>query len=285
MKDRKGNVTKKGNKIKVFILNFLFLVFLALFIYCGIRLYKWEMENRASNKALEDAINLVDIEEDMGDTVEQVNPPTTDSTESDYLSDYYYYMSYPFLSVNFSELINKNSDTVGWIKVNGTDINYPIVQSDDNSYYLTHAFDKSYNPSGWIFADYRCDLENLRDNTIIYGHNRHSNILFGTLLNALNQEWCENKENRIIQLSTETKNSVWQVFSVYTIDKDANYLNVYFKNKEEHLNYLNEMKNKSIYDFNTPITTDDKILTLSTCTMDSNGRVVVQAKLIKTTNK
>ena len=194
-------------------------------------------------------------------------------------------MSVPFLSVNFDELINKNNDTVAWIKVNGTDVNYPVVQTTDNSYYLTHAFDKSYNSSGWIFADYRCNMDEFRDNTIIYGHNRLNNTLFGTLLNATKKSWCDNKENRIINLSTKTKNTLWQIFSVYTIDKESKYLNVYFKDSNSYQSYLDTIKNRSTYDFGVPLTTKDKILTLSTCSNNTKYRVVIHAKLIKSTEK
>ena len=57
-------------------------------------------------------------------------------------------------NIDFNKLINKNPDTIGWIKVLGTDINYPVVQTNNNDFYLTHSFDKSYNKAGWIFADY-----------------------------------------------------------------------------------------------------------------------------------
>ena len=70
------------------------------------------------------------------------------------------------IDINFNELKNINNDVKGWIKVNGTNINYPFVQSKNNKYYLTHSFDKSYNSAGWLFLDYR----NNNKNTIIYAH-------------------------------------------------------------------------------------------------------------------
>ncbi len=286
MKYRKGTIQKEKKMKSIFLLNILFLLFLIIFLFCGVKLYYWQNENAKSKRLTDEVRDVVEIEEEKGDYVKYVNPPEEGKIDSSYISDYYYYMNIPFLSVNFEKLIEKNADTVGWINVNGTDINYPIVKSQDNAYYLTHSFDKSYNSSGWIFADYRCSLENLRENTIIYGHNRHNNTLFGTLLNTMEKKWCDNKDNRIIRLSTIKQDTMWQIFSVYTtIDKNADYLDVYFASKEEHQNYLDKMKNRSIYNFNTPVTTEDKILTLSTCTMDTKNRVVVQAKLLKITDK
>ena len=101
-------------------------------------------------------------------------------------------------NIDFNKLINKNPDTIGWIKVLGTDINYPVVQTNNNDFYLTHSFDKSYNKAGWIFADYiNKNLKNneLDKNTIIYGHNRQNNSMFGTLSNVFKEEWLSNKEN------------------------------------------------------------------------------------------
>lgn len=68
-------------------------------------------------------------------------------------------------NIDFNKLINKNPDTIGWIKVLGTDINYPVVQTNNNDFYLTHSFDKSYNKAGWIFADYI--NKNLKNNELV----------------------------------------------------------------------------------------------------------------------
>lgn len=89
------------------------------------------------------------------------------------------------INVNFNDLKKTNPDIVGWIKVNGTNINYPFVQSKDNKYYLTHSFNKSYNSAGWVFLDYRNNNTNNK-NTIIYAHGRTDKTMFGTLKKVLN---------------------------------------------------------------------------------------------------
>lgn len=186
-------------------------------------------------------------------------------------------------NIDFNKLINKNPDTIGWIKVLGTDINYPVVQTNNNDFYLTHSFDKSYNKAGWIFADYiNKNLKNneLDKNTIIYGHNRQNNSMFGTLSNVFKEEWLSNKENYYINFSTLNNNMVWEVFSTYTIEKEEYYIQSNFSSDEEYISFLNTIKNRSTYKYDVNISKEDKILTLSTCTNVGKGRTVLHAKLI-----
>lgn len=186
-------------------------------------------------------------------------------------------------NIDFNKLINKNPDTIGWIKVLGTDINYPVVQTNNNDFYLTHSFDKSYNKAGWIFADYiNKNLKNneLDKNTVIYGHNRQNNSMFGTLSNVFKEEWLSNKENHYINFSTLNNNMVWEVFSTYTIEKEEYYIQSNFSSDEEYISFLNTIKNRSTYKYDVNISKEDKILTLSTCTNVGEGRTVLHAKLI-----
>ena len=81
------------------------------------------------------------------------------------------------IDVDFTELKQTNSDVIGWIQVNGTNINYPFVQTNDNSYYLTHAFNKSYNDAGWVFLDYRNNDTNNRNIVTDSSHRIFANIL------------------------------------------------------------------------------------------------------------
>ena len=175
----------------------------------------------------------------------------------------------------------KNHDTVGWIEVKGTNINYPIVQTTDNNYYLHHAFDKSKNDAGWVYMDYRNDPVNFDQNTIIYAHSRYNGTMFGSLKNILNSSWYNNKNNYIIRISTPTENTMWQVFSVYTIEKESYYITTNFSTTESYNEFLKTIKNRSNVNFTATPNTNDKILTLSTCKDNFGSRVVMQAKLIK----
>ena len=189
------------------------------------------------------------------------------------------------MDVNFDSLLQTNPDTVAWIKVEGTKINYPVVQSTDNDYYLHHDYRKNDNMAGWIFGDYRDDFTNFKYNTIIYGHNMNNKTMFGSLPDAvLSSSWQNNPDNHLIKLSTPTSNSIWKVFSVYTIEPEVYYLKIP-ASAESHQEFITTIKNRSIYNFNTDVTVNDKILTLSTCDNLGTKRVAVHAKLIKIETK
>lgn len=193
--------------------------------------------------------------------------------------DYFKYLDVSMLDVNFKELKHQNSDTKGWIKVNGTNINYPFVQYKDNDYYLKHSFDKSNNKKGWVFLDYRNDIDDLSDNTIIYAHGLVNNAMFGSLRNTTKEKWYKNKDNYIIKIATENKTMLFLVFSSYNIEPESYYITDNIENDEARLNFYNDLKKRSIYDYGVNLNNNDKILTLSSC-YDNTKRMVVHAKLI-----
>jgi len=256
---------------------FLILIVLILITFiCAYQILKWyinKIDIEKQTKEIDEISELKEIEN--SDKLNIINPPT------DKENDYWDYIKMPFINVKFLELLKKNPETVGWIKVNGTNINYPIVKRD-NSYYLTHSFDGSYNKAGWVFLDYRNDLNNLSKNNIVYAHGRLDKTMFGTLKDALNTSWSSNKENHIISISSPNDNSMWQVFSVYTISTENYYTNTSFKNNEDYEEFLNTITNRSHYNFNVKTNVNDKIITLSTCHKNNTNRVVMHAKLIKT---
>lgn len=184
-----------------------------------------------------------------------------------------------FLNVSFDELLKKNSDTKAFLKVNGTNISYPIVQTTDNDFYLNHSFNKSNNKAGWVFLDYRNDIDALGFNTIMYAHGRTNQTMFGTLKNVLTKEWLSDPDNFVVRVSTPNENTLWEVFSVYSIPTEIYYLTTEFESADSHLRFIDTLLNRSIYNFNTSVNTNDKILTLSTC-LNDNYKVVLHAKLV-----
>ena len=108
--------------------------------------------------------------------------------------------------------------------------------------------------------------------------------MFGSLSKVLKESWYKDKNNHIIRISTETENTLWQIFSVYVIDTETYYITTNFINDNEYSEFLNTISSRSIYDFNTELSIDDRILTLSTCYSDTQ-KTVVHAKLIKKENK
>ena len=287
-KKKKEKSTPQNKKLSFAIL------FLSLSVYlvCVFLISRWYVQGLKIEYLSNDILNSTEIiekeETPSDDELEAVPPSEEDNTNEEdnsatsppvyYPNDYWDYMNVPFMNVNFNELLNKNSDTVGWIKIDGTKVNYPVVQSSDNDYYLGHAFNKSNNIGGWIFADYRVDFEEFGKNTIIYGHNMNNKTMFGSVPDMLKSSYLNNSDN-YIKISTPTSNTVWKVFSIYTIEPEVYYLKTNFKT-EPYENFLNTIKGRSIHNFGLDVTTDDKVLTLSTCDNTGTKRVVVHAKMI-----
>lgn len=179
-----------------------------------------------------------------------------------------------------ASLIDINSDVVGWLKVNNTNIDYPVVQAKNNDYYLKHNLYNEQDKNGWIFMDYRNSLYNMDDNTIIYGHNMYySGVMFGTLSRAYKKDWYSNPENQVISFDTMYESMQYQIVSIYKVSKTTDYLKTYFADEEEYNKYVQMILGRSIHDFEIDVQYGDKILTLSTCTGE-NERLVVHAKKI-----
>lgn len=271
----KKQVVKKRRRVKLWVWVVIATILLStVFISIG-KIILWQLDNNKSKGIKDEVDTIAEVDEiEDNENTELINEPT------DQNSDYWYYISFPLINVDFNELKKKNSDTVAWINVNNTNINYPIVQTSDNDFYLDHSYDKSYNEAGWVFLDYRNDSSFSDKNTIIYAHSRLDKTMFGSLSKTLKPEWYENKDNHIIRISNEKENSLWQIFSVYVIETESYYITTNFNSDEEYLTFLETMKSRSRYDFDTNLSASDRIITLSTC-YDDDRKTVVHAKLIK----
>lgn len=274
----KKSKLKQKKKVPLWVIITLFLLFFVILVIGLFLFYDWRKDNREIkklNKVLDEIVTVEDKEVPVEET-QFVNPPVEEKE-----SDYWYYVHLPFKEVDFTSLLDRNKDTVGYIHMENTNINYPIVSSGDNEYYLNHDFNKKSNKAGWIFLDYRNNLDNLSDNTVIYGHGRIDNTLFGSLKKVLTNSWQKNKENYVIRISTPKENMLFQIFSVYTIDAESYYITTNFVRPERKIKWIEDMKERNIAPINTEVSVEDKILTLSTCQNNNGKRIVVHAKLIK----
>jgi len=256
------------------------LVCAGMLVYNAVVLIRWSLDRKGilqETGEIEGVAGAEEIEDD--ENTELVNPPTGDS-------DYWYYVGLPLTNVVIGELKKINPDTVGFLSVAGTNINYPVVQTTNNEYYLTRSFKKAVNSAGWIFMDYRNDANFNDKNTIVYGHGRLDRIMFSTLKNILSTTWVKNKDNYVVRYSSEKENMLFQVFSVYTVPTESYYIQTDFVGESLYQEWLDVMIGRSMFDFGTSVNTGDKILTLSTC-KDNNGenKVVMHAKLIKKSKK
>lgn len=272
-------IVKKKRTLKLWVWVVISIFFLSIiFISIG-KIILWKLDSNSSKDIMNNINENISINEiNDNENTEIINEP------EDLTSDYWYYIKFPLIDVDFTELKKKNSDTVGWINVNNTNINYPFVQTSDNDYYLTHSFDKTYNDAGWVFLDYRNNSDFSDKNTIIYAHSRLDKTMFGSLSKALKEDWYTNKDNHIIRISTETENTLWQIFSVYVIETESYYITTNFSSNSEYQSFLDTIKSRSKYNFDAELSTNDNILTLSTCYSDTE-KTVVHAKLIKREKK
>ena len=186
--------------------------------------------------------------------------------------------------INFTNLKNTNSNFVMWLLVDGTNINYPIVQTSDNDYYLKRSFDHRYTTNGWPFLDYRNNVSMSDYNTIFYGHNLLNKTAFGSIANLFTNKWF-NESNHKIMLIFENKIYEYEIFSVYYSEVTDYYLKIDFASSKRFNDFLTNIKSKSVFNFNVDVSGDDRIITLSTCTDDNRGRKVVHAKLISEVNR
>lgn len=181
--------------------------------------------------------------------------------------------------IDFNALRLVNGDVKAWLVVDGTNINYPIVQTTDNDYYLKYNFKKKKTTNGWPFMDYRNSSDMSNDNTIFYGHNLLNKTAFGSIANLFTDNWLMNSSHKILVI-TESKIYTYEVFSVYYSEPVSYYLQTKFSSTESKLRFFENLKSKSEVAVSTNFIETDRIITLSTCTDDNKGRKVVHAKLI-----
>ena len=288
METRVNRNIKKKKKYKVKWNNVLTLLIittcLSTLLYSLTNMVTWYFDNKRTDKQIDEILKNTEIietpiEEEVGDN-NDTEEETDNTEESNKNNAYWNYMNMNLIYVDFNELKSINNNVKGWVQLNGTNINYPFVQAKDNKYYLTHSFDKSYNKAGWVFLDYRNNINQSEKNTILYAHGRVDSTMFGTLRTIFSSNWYKNKDNHVIKMSTEKENTLWQVFSVYRIKTTSDYLKTQFKNDDEYLSFLNMLKERSQYKFDTKFDKNTQIITLSTC-YNKSDKVVMHAKLIK----
>ncbi len=182
-----------------------------------------------------------------------------------------------------SELKQKNDEVVGYIYIDfgGTsdmNISYPLVQADDNLFYVSHAYDKSELRAGSIFLDYRC-YEDLEKNTVslIFGHNMQNGAMFHKLKYFRDEQYFNSAK-----ITVYTMDAIYNysAFSVYNTTTSTNYSNIYFDSPSEYLTFLGQIQTRSFHTKRLSFYESDKILTLSTCiNTTDDARLAVHAVL------
>lgn len=183
------------------------------------------------------------------------------------------------------ELQKENPDIIGWLEIEGTEINYPVLQDDNNEYYMTHNYKKEYTKDGSLFLDKDYNWELPSTNLLIYGHNNSNNKMFHNLLDYKDESFY--KEHSTIKFTTEKEDAEYEIIAVFYsrvyYQSETNVFRYYFfinaENEQEFNEYVENSKEASIYETGKTAEYGDQLITLSTCSYHTeNGRFAVVAR-------
>ncbi len=188
----------------------------------------------------------------------------------------------------YKNLLNKNKRLIGWVKIDDTNIDYPVMQTTDNEYYLDHNLNQEYDKNGSIFMDKDCDVLKPSTNLILYGHHMKSGQMFGGLSLYSDQSYYE--KHPCIQFDTIYEKGLYEIMYVFrsrVYSEDEIVFKYYqfidAQSEQEFDSYMNDMEGMSLYDTGVTAQYGDRLLTLSTCDyQEKNGRFVVVAKKVTT---
>lgn len=247
------------------------LVFLGVLVYSCMKIRAYQEDLRSGTEELEEIIVKAGIAEKPADTGARTKPKKVSDDLADELEE-----------IDFEALLEINEDVEGWLVCNGRIVNNPVVQAQDNSYYLLHSFMKKENRAGCLFMDYR--NESFEDkNVVIYGHNTTDRTMFGSLKDVLKEEfWEETGRDKIYLVDTDNCLRIYQIFSCYVVESEEYYITTSFKDEEEYSQFLKTIKDRSQRKCRVAVTKEDKILTLSTCygAAGAKKRLAIHAKEI-----
>ena len=212
-------------------------------------------------------------------------PQTKDDKKKDYLN--YYLIDGKKIQENMKDLYVQNTDFVGWISIDETSIDYPVMQCRSNmNYYLHRGYDKEYSGSGSIFANTASSISTPSDNILIYGHHMITNTMFHSLTDYENEDYY--KQHKYITFNSIYRTGTYEVIAAFRtkIQSDESEKFIYYnffdaKDKADYNDYIKNIKELTPYQMESTATYGDKLITLSTCAYHTkNGRYVVVAKRI-----
>lgn len=254
-----------SKKIRV-ILTF---VLLGIAAFAGWQIYLQQSEYQSGEKAYAELGQYVHHTDASVETsLTQLNPSESETRDDPKPADN---INWP--EVDFVALQAINPDIIAWIYIEGIDINYPVVQGEDNSYYLKHMADGSYNGSGAIFMDFRNESDFLDSHTIIYGHHMKNGTMFSGLDKYKKQEFYD--KHPVALILTPDKKYQLEFFAGYVADVEADawQLDFTMESKED---WIAAARSKSCFESSIIPAVTDKIVTLSTCSYEfSNARFVL----------
>ena len=256
--------TNRISPLRIFIL----IAAAAVFCWAGYQLLGYFLENAQADKGNQSLIDqAVTIVETVGETTptemvdsnseaqpsqETLLKPESDQTEIP-------------ISVDFALLQQSNPDIIAWIYCPDSPINYPVVQAEDNQYYLGRLPDGTYNSAGTIFADFRNGQDLSDRHTLIYGHNMRNDSMFSCLSGYRKQEYYE--EHPVMWLITPKKAYCVELFAGFVTRADSDSYSLFDTDADLH-NYVEKIIDESTFDAPVDLSQINQIVTLSTCTYE-----------------
>lgn len=195
--------------------------------------------------------------------------------------------SKPVMLPEYAELYRQNSDLVGWIRIEDTKINYPVVQSkNEPNFYLKHGFDKEYTDCGCPYVQENCDVQKPSDNLVIYGHHMKSGSMFADLERFKDKDF--QSKHRTVCFDTLYERQTYEIIAVFKTavytgsENEFQYYSfVDAAEPEQFDEYIRKVKERALYDTGVSAEYGDKLITLSTCEYSNrNGRLVLVAKRV-----
>lgn len=251
--------------------------FAVLFLFAGIMLYREYADQKQSADAFSDIVALVQTEP---------APETVPEEYQNIVAEIALEETHPEMTayVKYAAVYEQNHDFVGWVSIDETNINYPVVQSpDEPNFYLKHAFDRSYSDYGVPYVQENCTLGQ-SDNIVIYGHHMNNGSMFADLCNYEKQDFYES--HKTIRFDTMEDFGTYEIIAVfktvaYSEDGFKYYHFVDADSETAFDDYIAQCKALSLYDTGVTAELGDRLITLSTCEYSrTNGRMVVVAKLV-----
>lgn len=291
MADNNASSKKKNRKRKKLIYNILLVVFICTFIGCAVYLIKYFMESKKSEETVDGLKDMVisdeEADEIMFDTQYEEVVVATETDAGVVEEVKYIDFDGTLVQKKFARLYKYNNDFVGWIKIEDTDIDYPVMQSMyEEEYYIYRDYDKESSSAGTLFVDTSSNLI-MSDNVLIYGHNMHTGKMFHDLLEYEDEEFY--KKHKTFSFDTIHGDGTYEVIAafrtkIYAVDYTGFKYYQFFDaaTEEEFMSYVKNCVSMTPYTIANDVKYGDKLLTLSTCAYHTeNGRFVVVAKKIE----
>ncbi|WP_343210285.1 class B sortase [Anaerolentibacter hominis] len=271
----------KHKKTKNLIINLSMAVLLVIFLFSAARLIRYHQEAKKNSNIYEELVSeTVRVPEQMPMLQEENEPVREEQTDEHWSPRY----------IDFDKLALINDEIIGWITAEGTSVDYPVVQTDNNEFYLNHDINKNVSSYGAIFADADAELSGNPFNTVLYGHHMKNGQMFGELKKYREPEFRERYP--YFTYTDQSGSRKFEIFAVCVTDANENGRNFlpYHRytggSEEENEEFLGKVHELALYETGVEAAGNDQIMILSTCTYEvENGRMFVVGKLVDTAAK